>query len=183
MPPPVIKAGPFTLRPFRDADIAWVCEVSQDPAIQGNLPQVFASYRIEHAAYFVQHMTRAAWADGRRAEFLVEGAGDASRLGRVGLDLRPYEPGAADLGYWMARPARGRGAATAAVRALCRWAFAQPALALDLIEWHCEVGNVASRRGGEKGASVTGAPPRPRLRHRGTRVDAWVGSRLRTDQP
>jgi RimJ/RimL family protein N-acetyltransferase len=136
MPPPVIEAGPFTLRPFRDADIAWLCEVSQDPAIQGNLPQVFAPYRMEHAAYFVHHMTQAAWDDGRRAEFLVADAGDGGRLGRVGLDLRPHEPGAAEIGYWMAGPARGRGAATAAVRALCRWAFAEPALALDLIEWH-----------------------------------------------
>ena len=156
--------------------------MSQDPAIQGNLPQVFASYRIEHAAYFVQHMTRAAWADGRRAEFCVEDAA-AGRLGRVGLDLRPHEPGAAEIGYWMARPARGRGAATAAVRALCRWAFAQPALALDLIEWHCEAGNVASRRVAEKAGFLIEGTLRARLRHRGTRVDAWVGSRLRTDQP
>ena len=39
MPPPVIEAGPFTLRPFCDADVARVHEVSRDPAIQGNLPR------------------------------------------------------------------------------------------------------------------------------------------------
>jgi hypothetical protein len=27
MPPPVIEAGPLTLRPFRETDIAWVCQV------------------------------------------------------------------------------------------------------------------------------------------------------------
>ena len=27
-----------------------------------------------------------------------------------------------------------------------RRAFVEPALALDLIEWHCEVGNIAPRR-------------------------------------
>ena len=179
MPPPVIEAGPLTLRPFREADIAWVCEVSQDPAIQRNLAQVFAPYRIEHAAYFVRQMTQAAWDDGRRAEFLVEETGEAGRLGRVGLDLRPHEPGTAEIGYWMAQPARGRGVATAAVRALCRWAFTE--LALDLIEWRCETGNVASRRVAEKAGFLIEATLRARLIHRGTRVDAWVGSLLSTD--
>src|ERR1700735_433651 len=39
MPPPSIDAGPLTLRPFREADIAWVCQVSQDPAVQRNLAE------------------------------------------------------------------------------------------------------------------------------------------------
>jgi len=71
MPPPVIEAGPLTLRPFGEDDIAWVCQVSQDPAIQANLPQVFAPYRREHAAFFVRQMTLAAWDTRSRAEFLV----------------------------------------------------------------------------------------------------------------
>ena len=54
MPPPVIQTGPLTLRPFIEADIAWVYEVSKDPAIQRNLAQVFAPYRMEHAAHFVR---------------------------------------------------------------------------------------------------------------------------------
>ncbi len=181
MPPPVIEAGPITLRPFREADIAWVYEVSQDPAIQRNLAEVFAPYRMEHAAYFVRQMALAAWDDGRRAEFLIEDAARRDRLGRIGLDLRPHEPGAAEIGYWMAPPARGRGVATAAVRALCPWAFAEPGL--DLIEWRCETGNVASRRVAEKAGFVIEGTLRARLIHRGTRVDAWVGSRLRTDPP
>ena len=181
MPPPVIEAGPITLRPFREADIAWVYEVSQDPAIQRNLAEVFAPYRMEHAAFFVRQMTLAAWDDGRRAEFLIEDAARRDRLGRIGLDLCPHEPGAAEIGYWMAPTARGRGVATAAVRALCPWAFAE--LGLDLIEWRCETGNVASRRVAEKSGFVIEGTLRARLVHRGTRVDAWVGSRLRTDSP
>jgi RimJ/RimL family protein N-acetyltransferase len=180
MPPPVIEAGPCTLRPFREADIPWVCEVSQDPAIQRNLAEVFAPYRMEHAAYFVRHLALAAWDDGRRAEFLVEEAGTGTRLGRVGLDLRPHDPGAAEIGYWMAPAARGQGVATVAVRTLCQWAF--PELGLALIEWHCEVGNVASRRVAEKAGFLIEGALRARLIHRGRRVDAWVGSLLNPDQ-
>jgi hypothetical protein len=59
MPPPVIEAGPVTLRPFNEADIVWVYEMSQDPAIQRSLAEVFAPYRMEHAAYFVRQLTLA----------------------------------------------------------------------------------------------------------------------------
>jgi RimJ/RimL family protein N-acetyltransferase len=181
MPPPVIEAGPLTLRPFGEDDIAWVCQVSQDPAIQANLPQVFAPYRREHAAFFVRQMTLAAWDTRSRAEFLVAetpaGGAAGTRLGRVGLGLRPHDPGAAEIGYWMDPRARGRGVATAAVRALCQWAFT--ALDLALIEWHAEVGNVASRRVAEKAGFLIGGTLRRRLIHREERVDAWVGSLLR----
>ncbi len=81
----------------------------------------------------------------------------------------------------MAPSARGRGVATAAVRALCQWAFAQPDLGLDLIEWRCEVGNVASSRVAEKAGFLMEGTLRARLHHRATRVDAWVGSLRSTD--
>jgi RimJ/RimL family protein N-acetyltransferase len=179
MPPPVIETGPLVLRPFAEDDVDWVCEVSQDPAIQRNLAEPFAPYRREHAEFFVRRMALAAWDEGRRAEFLVASATDGARLGRVGLDLRPHEPGAAEIGYWMDSRARGRGVATAAVRVLCRWAFTAPDL--SLIEWRGEVGNLASRRVAEKAGFLIEATLRRRLIHRGHRVDAWVGSLLRPD--
>ena len=136
---------------------------------------------MEDAAYFVRHMTMAAWEDGRRAEFLVADAATGARLGRVGLDLRPYDPGPAEIGHWTDPRARGRGVATAAARAVCRWAFT--ALDLALIEWHCEVGNLPSRRVAEKAGFLIEATLRRRLIHRGQRVDAWVGSPLRPGSP
>ena len=176
LPPPIIDAGPLTLRPFREADIAWVCEVSHDPAVQRNLAEVFAPYRMEHAAYFVRRMALAAWDEGKRAEFLVADAASGARLGRVGPDLR-----LADLGYWMEPRSRNRGVATTAVRALCQWTFTARDLAL--IEWRCEVGNLASRRVAEKAGFLIEATPRRRLIHRGQRVDARAGSLLRPGSP
>ena len=81
----------------------------------------------------------------------------------------------------MAPPARGRGVATAAVPALCQWAFPDLDPPLDLIEWRCEVGKVASRRVAEKAGFLIEATLRARLLHRATRVDAWTGSLLATD--
>ncbi|TDD12957.1 N-acetyltransferase [Nonomuraea diastatica] len=52
--------------------------------------------------------------------------------------------GIAEIGSWADPRARGRGVATDAVRAVCRWAFAT--LDLEIIEWGCEIVNTASRR-------------------------------------
>ena len=173
MEAPTIRAGWLTLRPFTAADIGWVCDVSQDPALQ-QFVQVPAPYQMEHAAFFVRQVALAGWDSGLRAEFLVEDTATGARLGRVGLNLRA--PGPPEIGYWTDPRARGRGVATGAARAVCRWAFTT--LGVDLIEWRCEVGNTASRRVAEKAGFLVEATLRKRLIHRGIRVDAWVGSIL-----
>ncbi len=171
-----IPAGWLTLRPFTPADIGWVHDVSQDPALQ-HFVQVPSPYRIEHAAFFVRQVALAGWDSGQRAEFLAEDTATGARLGRVGLGLR--QPGTAEIGYWTDPRARDRGVATSAVRAACHWAFTT--LGTELIEWRCEVGNTASRRVAEKAGFLIEATLRKRLIHRGARVDAWVGSIFSTE--
>lgn len=173
-----ITAGEITLRPFVADDIPWVYEVSLDPAVQ-RFVQVPLPYEMAHAEYFVREMAIAAWDGRRRAEFVVTGTADGARLGRVGFGLDGN--GAAQIGYWMDPAARGRGVATDAVRALCRWGF--DSLSIDLIEWRAEVGNVASRRVAEKSGFRVEATLRQRLVHRGVRVDAWIGSLLSAELP
>jgi RimJ/RimL family protein N-acetyltransferase len=173
-----ISAGEIILRPFAEEDIPWVYAVSLDPAVQRYL-EIPLPYRVEHAEHFVREMAIAAWGRRERAEFVVEQARDGTRLGRVGLGLDPL--GGAQIGYWMDPAARGRGVATAAVRALCGWAF--DGLRLGLIEWRAEVGNVASRRVAEKAGFRFEAVLRRRLVHRGQRVDAWIGSMLPEEMP
>jgi RimJ/RimL family protein N-acetyltransferase len=176
MQPHTIPAGWLTLRPFTVADIGWVYDVSQDPAVQ-HFIQVPSPYRIQHAEFFVRQVAIAGWDSGQRAEFLAEDAASGARLGRVGLDL--HQPGAAEIGYWADPRARNRGVTTSAVRAACHWAFTT--LGAELIEWRCEAGNTASRRVAEKAGFLIEATLRKRLIHRGTRVDAWVGSILSTE--
>ncbi|MEV6039467.1 GNAT family N-acetyltransferase [Nonomuraea sp. NPDC052116] len=169
-----IKAGWLALRPFKPADIPWVYEVSLDPALQ-HFVELPSPYRMEDAAFFVEQLAIAGARSGQRLEFLAEEASTGERLGRVGLWLGA--PGTAEIGYWVDPKARGRGVATDAVRAVCRWAF--HAHGLELIEWRAEVGNRASRRVAEKAGFTVEATLRKRLLHRGIRVDAWVGSLLK----
>ncbi|MGZ0152373.1 GNAT family N-acetyltransferase [Kribbella sp. WER1] len=173
-----IPAGWLVLRPFTVADVEWVYDVSQDPALQQYV-QVPVPYLIEHARHFVEHLAIELGERGERTEFVVEDAATGERLARVGLGMRG--DGTAEVGYWTVPAARGRGVAPAAVRAICRWGFAERGL--QLIEWRAEVGNVASRRVAEKAGFVVEGQLRKRLVHRGERVDAWIGSVLRDELP
>jgi RimJ/RimL family protein N-acetyltransferase len=174
----VIRAGWLNLRPFTTADIAWVHEVSLDPMLQ-RFVELPSPYRRENAVYFVEHLAIAGWDSGKRLEFVAEERSTGARLGRVGVWLG--ENGRAEIGYWVDPRARSRGVASDAVRAVCQWAF--ETLDLEIIEWRCEVGNVASRRVAEKAGFLIEATLRKRLFHRGVRVDAWVGSLLRDETP
>lgn len=171
-----IAAGWLTLRPFIPADTLWVYEVSLDPLLQ-RFMQVPSPYRLEDAAFHVEQEYIGGGDGGRRAEFLAEDAATATRLGRVGLRLG--DPGAAEIGYWVDRRARNRGVATTAVRAVCEWAVRTAGI--ELIEWRCEAGNIASRRVAEKAGFLIEGTPRKRRVRRGVRVDEWIGSLLRDE--
>jgi RimJ/RimL family protein N-acetyltransferase len=171
-----IAAGWLTLRPFTTADTPWVYAVSLDPVLQ-RFMQVPSPYRLEDAAFHVEQEYIGGGDGGRRAEFLAEDAATATRLGRVGLRLG--EPGAAEIGYWVDPRARNRGVATTAVRAACQWAVTTAGI--ELIEWRCEAGNIASRRVAEKAGFLIEATLRKRRVRHGVRVDEWVGSLLRDE--
>lgn len=171
-----IAAGWLTLRPFTPADIPWVYEVLQDPEVQ-RFMQVPSPYRLEDAASHVEQAYIAGGDDGRRAEFVAEDAATATRLGRVGLYLGEY--GGAEMGYWVDPRARNRGVATTAVRAVCQWAVT--AAGVELIEWRCVAGNIASRRVAEKAGFLIEGTLRKRRVRDGVRVDEWVGSLLRDE--
>jgi RimJ/RimL family protein N-acetyltransferase len=139
--------------------------------------QLPSPYRLEDAASHVEQEYVAGGDGGRRAEFVAEDVATATPLGRVGL--RFGEPGAAEIGYWVDARARKRGVATIAVRAVCKWAVTTAGL--ELIQWRCEAGNIASRRVAEKaGFLIEGTLRKRRVRH-GVRVDEWVGSSLRDE--
>jgi RimJ/RimL family protein N-acetyltransferase len=168
-----ISAGWLTLRPFTLADSPWVYEVSLDPVLQ-RFMQVPSPYRLDDARAHVEQSYIAGWDDGRQAEFVAENAATGTPLGRIGLRLG--EPGAAEVGYWVDPRARKRGVATTAVRAVCRWAVTTADV--ELIEWRCEAGNIASLRVAEKAGFLIEGTLRKRRVRRGVRVDEWVGSLL-----
>jgi RimJ/RimL family protein N-acetyltransferase len=183
-------AGPLTttlttprllLRPIGPDDAAAVYAACQDPEIQ-RWTTVPSPYLLEHAEHFTSDYAPKAWAAGDAAVFAVTDLSSGELLASVGLHFdRGRDDDTAEIGYWAAASARGRGVTTEALAAVCSWGFTS--CGVRRLEWYAEVGNASSRRVAEKvGFSIEGTLRSFLLRPDGQRVDAWAGSLLGTDE-
>jgi RimJ/RimL family protein N-acetyltransferase len=176
--PTEITAGALHLRPFQPEDAPEVLAACQDPEIP-RWTHVPSPYTAEDARSYVSQVSPQGWQDGTTASFAVLDATTGRLLGSIAL--MGIADGSAEIGYWTASEARGRGVTTDAVGAVCRWGFA--ALDLQRVSWRAGAGNHGSRAVAERcGFTVEGrlrlAHPRPD----GTRHDEWHGSLLATDE-
>lgn len=95
------------------------------------------------------------------AGFAIVDAASGALLGNIALVLTDPERRSGEVSYWLAAEARGRGAATDAVRVITRWAF--DALPLDRIELLIRSGNSASQRVAEQARFVAAGEREGRL--------------------
>lgn len=175
MEPIVLDCGGLRLRPWRAGDVDAVWAALQDPAIRlwngGGVGS-----RDETAALVAR---RADWESGAHASWAVVGSGDGL-LASVSLHSIDAVQGDAQIGYWTAPAARGRGVATVAVDTACRWAFG--ALAVDRIELCHAVENAASGRVAEKaGFTFEGRLRRSYRYGDGLKHDELLWARLSDD--
>ncbi|GAA0796493.1 GNAT family N-acetyltransferase [Spirilliplanes yamanashiensis] len=130
------------LRPFRPADTEALLTGMNDPVTRRFLPHLPAPYTAEDARGWIGEFAPAAFAHGMAA-FAVADADTGELLGGVGMDRAVPQFAQAEVGYWTMPGARGRGVATAAVRALAGWAFGRGLNRLELLaDW----ANAASQR-------------------------------------
>lgn len=142
----------LVLRPWRMADAAALVEASGDPATR----QWASSVVDDEAdgARWVQAQQRD-WATGERFGFAVLEARPApvceQLVGSVVLKEVASGKPAAEVGYWTAAHARGRGVAPRALEALTNWAFDTfGADGLERLELLHQVDNLASCRVAQK---------------------------------
>ncbi|GED87994.1 GNAT family N-acetyltransferase [Streptomyces sp. 6-11-2] len=131
---PVLPAGTFAragqptlptgdgllLRPWTPEDAPVVHDVFQDPVM--HQWHARAAESESEAAGWIEEW-RAAWAADREAQWAVADADTGRPVGRVALREVRFEDGAAEVAYWTAPAARGRGVASRATAALVHWAF------------------------------------------------------------
>jgi RimJ/RimL family protein N-acetyltransferase len=170
-----VPAGRLVLRPWRPDDAGAVRAALQDPEIRrwnGGGVRSAAD-----AADFVAQ--RADWSAGDHASWAVVDSADGV-LGSVSVHSVDVVQNDAEIGYWTAPAARGRGVAVVAVTAACRWAFA--ALPVDRIELCHAVENVASGRVAAKsGFTLEGRLRRSYRYGDGVKHDELLWARLAGD--
>lgn len=135
--------GALMLRPWADADAGALLLAHRDPLLRRRLANVL---RTEGEARTWLRECRAGWSDGTRLAFAVwEGTCLAGCV--VLKQGGEHAPDSAEIGYWTAGKARGRGVAPRAVEAVTAWAFAAPrTVPLARVELLHDVDNAASCR-------------------------------------
>ena len=146
------SAPALMLRPWRMEDVPALVVVCQDPALRR-----WTSSGVESdadAMRWVETQQRG-WAAGDRFAFAVLESRPGSPHGQLvgNVVVKEVAPGkaSAEVGYWTAAHARGRGVAPRALEALTGWAFdALGPGGLQRMELLHQVDNAASCRVAEK---------------------------------
>ncbi len=165
-PQPVVPAGRLLLRPFVPEDAAVVEPLLDHPEISAGTLSIPHPYPKGGAVpWIAEH--EVSWRQGRLSTWAVTLSGDGTIVGAMSLKINLTHQ-SAELGYWIARAAWGRGYATDAVRAAIGFAF--DVLGLHRVDAHHLVENPASgtvmrkagmlHEGRRRGAVVRAGVPR-----------------------
>jgi RimJ/RimL family protein N-acetyltransferase len=130
-PDPPLDDGVIRLRAKARTDVDTLTAACQDPEIP-RWTLVPVPYRREDALAWLA-ATELELDAGLAIDWLVVDAEDRL-LGSIALMGIDRGRGSGEIGYWVARDARGRGVATRAVRLVCAWAASELGLTtLELV--------------------------------------------------
>ncbi|GHE41635.1 acetyltransferase [Streptomyces longispororuber] len=157
------SAPALLLRPWEPSDVPELALICRDDPVLRHWTSTGVHDHASAARWI--EARRRGWEAGDRFAFAVEESRPARAGGRLLGDVvlkRGTTPGpSAEVGYWTAARARGRGVAPRALRSLTRWAFSTFGDAgLSALELLHQVDNTASCRVARKcGYELTGLRP------------------------
>jgi RimJ/RimL family protein N-acetyltransferase len=176
LPDPPLDDGEVRLRPWSMADVPALLAACQDSEIP-RWTAVPAPYEERDAREFI-----AAGAGnrdaGRELSLAIVGQGDGL-LGSIALMRVDREDQMGEIGYWVAREARGRSVAARATRLLSRHAL--DTLGLERLELLTHPDNASSQRVAVKAGYTREGLLRSYRRRRGRREDLVLFSLLAED--
>ncbi len=171
-----LETDRLLLRAPVPGDIDAIELACQDPEIQ-RWTVVPSPYRREDAEFFVERLAPEGWRTGADLIWCVLEKETGELVGSQALVDRG--PGAAEVGYWTAEKARGRGYTVEALRAVSRFAFAERAV--RRLQWVAYVGNEPSLAVARRAGFTLEGTLRSFAPQRGVFRDAWIGSLLPAD--
>ena len=178
LPDPPLAAGGIVLRRPDPSDIPWITAACSDRELSRYVPGIPYPYAQADARAFIERAARA-WAEGSAATFVISKVPGGTGLGTIALHLAAGDTGLAEVGYWLAREARGRGAATIAVQLVSRWAFS--VVGIDRVSLQTAPGNLASQRVAERAGFTREGTLRAWMPAPGGRRHSVMFSLLATD--
>ncbi len=172
-PDPPLRDGEVVLRPFSDDDVPAIVAAVQDPLIKRFNTSIPDPYGDRDARTWL-----ATHAAGLRAglELNLAITVDGALVGAIGLGNLELAQRRGEIGYWVARDARGRGYATRSLRLLSDWALS--ALGLARLQLTTDVENAPSQRCAASAGFAREGVLRAFVEHQGARRDMVVWSRL-----
>lgn len=160
-------------------DVDRITAICQDREIQ-RFTSVPSPYGREDAKAFVAETVPESWAKGAPV-WAIRTVDDAGRTWLVGMiDLHDVQARRAEIGYWLAEEARGRGIMSHAVGLVLDAAF--DVLGLRTIRWCADVDNWASWRAAWRHGFRREGTVRDLVHTKRGWRDGWIGS-LREDDP
>ena len=145
-PEPPLRDGVVELRPWgEDGDVEAITAACNDRAIAEFLDVIPFPYTEADAREFIAR-TREGWSNGTTSTFAVVVEGKA--VGSIGVSWKRPDDGVAEVGYWVAPEARGRGVGTRALKLAARWVFGRQGM--ERLQLRADERNPASRRVAEK---------------------------------
>lgn len=171
-------------------DVDDITAACQDEAVQ-RWTTVPSPYSASDAATFVNDFVTAGWEASTTRTWAIrlraEPSGTAGRspasatvIGMIGLEA--IADGAAEIGYWLAPSARGRGIMSEAVALVVHYAFDADGVALERVQWRAYRGNRPSAQVAHGAGFRFEGTRRLGAVGRSGREDEWTAAILHTDE-
>ncbi|MBI3428987.1 MAG: GNAT family N-acetyltransferase [Actinobacteria bacterium] len=141
---PTLQHGLITLRPAQEKDILSIYQACQDPTIP-KFTTVPSPYSMAHAISFIREQAPTHFAEKSELLFVItEGYSDNEEFcGLISFHTINLQNHTTELGYWIAKPARGRGIGTTAAKSMVEYGFST--MGFRRIEALVDVDNLASK--------------------------------------
>jgi RimJ/RimL family protein N-acetyltransferase len=170
-----ITDGAIRIRLLAESDLGALVDAVQDPEVP-RWTSIPSPYGEAEAQEWVVEEARLRESGEGLATMIVD-AETHELLGGIGMVHLDWQQRRSELGYWLARPARGRGVMTRAVRLFSAWIFEN--LPIDRLAIMASVGNAPSRAVAERAGYRFEGVLRSFLVIKGERHDMALYSLLR----
>lgn len=168
-----IDIGRWQVRSFHVEDAVALARYANNRNVSRNLRDRFPSpYELSDAREWIEFATT----QSPETNFAI--ASESEAIGGIGITLQSdVNRHTAEIGYWLGEPHWGQGIATAALKAVTDWAFAE----FDIVRLYGEVfeWNPASGRVLEKAGYELEGRLRKSIAKDGQIIDALLYARLR----